>query len=206
MKAILRIVFWVGLALAPLNTAQGQYHRGPHYAQPRQHETFWLGVTGGYAWARRTCDQCNPALETWSGSGSFRAGGTVSEQLLLGGEFATWYRASGGIKSWISNTSLVATYFPFWGQGLKLTGGLGVGTYQYRQNGATLKGIGLGLVGGVGYDIMVGRKTAVAPMVNFRYGIPGKLSRTKGGASTGVAPATGAKTTVIEFGLNLTFY
>lgn len=201
MKGFTPLWLATGLTLLPLRTAHGQ-----HFGTQHQHETFWLGVTGAYGKALRTCDQCNPALETWSGSGTVRAGGTINEQLLVGGEIATWYRASGGIKSLIGNLSIIADWFPFYRRGLNLKGGAGVSIYHYRQNGATLKGAGLGLVGGVAYDIMVGRRTALAPVVSIRWGGPGKLKLTSGGAGTGVSPASGANFTVLEFGLGLTFY
>jgi hypothetical protein len=201
VRALFPLWLATGIALLPFRMAQGQ-----HFGRQRQHESFWLGVTGAYGKARRTCDQCNPPLETWSGAGTVRAGGTMSEQLLLGAEIAMWFRSSAGIKSLVGNISMIADWFPFYGKGLNLKGGAGVSIYQYRQNGATLKGTGLGLVGGVAYDIMVGRRTAIAPVVNFRWGNPGKLKLTSGGPSTGVSPASGANFTVLEFGLGLTFY
>lgn len=202
MRYLLPVLLLAGGALAPSASLGAQIHG----VRPRVHEDFWWGGSVGAGHARRTCDQCPDPLETWGGSGTLQAGGAINEHLLVGGEFAGWYRRAAGIKTLIGNGSIAATWFPFYRNGFYLKGGAGFSIYQYRQNGATLKGVGPGFVGQVGYDIMVGKKTALAPFGGIWWGLPGALKRRKGGASTGVSPATGAKYTVLEAGLKLTFY
>ena len=174
------------------------------YVPVRVHEGTWFGVTGSYAQAHRTCDQCSLPIDTWGPSLTLAVGGTVNQKLLVGGEFGAWFRDVEGIKTLIGNGSLTARWFPLYRKGLFLKGGVGFSVYQYRQSGTTLKGVGPGVVGAVGYDLMVGERTGLAPIAGVWWGAPGQLKVTSGAG--GVAPASGLNYTVVELGLALTFY
>jgi hypothetical protein len=188
----------VGLLLLPAS-AQAQ-----QFAPLHLHEGFWFGVSGAYAQAHRICDQCSTPINTWGPSLTLAAGGTVNQKLLMGGEFGVWYRDAEGIKTLLGNGSITARWYPLYRKGLYLRGGVGFSIYQYRQSGTTLKGAGPGVAGAVGYDFMVGRRTALAPMVGAWWGAPGALKVTSGAG--GVGPASGLHYTVLELGLSLTFY
>ena len=188
----------MGLLLLPSSVrAQGYY--GSHL-----HEGFWFSASATYAQAHRNCDQCSIPLNTWGPALTLAGGGTVNRSLLIGGEFGGWYRDADGIKTLIGNGSISARWFPIYGKGFFLKGGVGFSVYQYRQSGTTLKGAGPGLTASTGYDLMVGKRTALAPIAGVWWGAPGQLKVTSGAG--GVPPASGLNYTVVEFGLALTFY
>ena len=195
----MRITFLVLAALcasAPVSTAGAQDQPG----QERKHEGFWIGGGLGYGSANQSCDGCGSTDAESSVSGFLRLGGTLSEQLLLGVESDGWVKNIDGVNNTLGNLSGAVYFYPSRTAGLFLKGGAGMAGYSATDAGEKVDGYGLGLIGGVGYDIPIGRHSALTPVVSFNYGDLGDLK------FHGTAVASGVKQTVVQVALSITGY
>src|SRR5687768_14592353 len=83
---------------------------------------FWIGFGAGPGFASLDCDECGPLAERgpWEGGTgmyfSFALGGTVRDNLLLGGELSGWARVEleqeAAINASIGALSFVMQYYP----------------------------------------------------------------------------------------------
>jgi hypothetical protein len=171
----------------------------------RGREGFWLSFGLGYGSARERCGTTTPPYgcndTTVSGiTGYLRLGKTLSRHLLLGGEFAAWYHDyTFGAES-LTGIAAVLIYYPVASEGFFVKGGGGLSNYYFSPGGGSIRGTGLGLVGGVGYDFRIGRNYfAVTPTADVWYGRVGDL-RTHGSLW-----ATGWKQVILSVGVGVTF-
>ena len=149
------------LALALATTASAQE------GQTRQ--GFWIG--GGLGYGSLGCDGCD---RLGGVSGYMKLGGTFRQNVLMGVEINGWTRSEFGQTMTMGNLSGAAYWYPMSDGGLFVKGGLG---YSVVDDGFASE-TGFGLLGGLGYDIRVGRNLSLTPVANWYSGSfsPGSLN------------------------------
>lgn len=155
------------LALALASTASAQ-----QAAQTRQ--GFWIGGGMGYGSMGLHCTGCTGVDRQGGLSGYIKLGGTLRENILLGVESNGWRKSEAGATVTMGNFSGAAYWYPMATQGLFLKGGVGYSIMRLDDGTTATDDSGFGLLGGVGYDIRVGRNLSVTPVANwFRGGFDG---------------------------------
>lgn len=169
--------------------------------RPQTRQGFWIGFGFGYGSAGFSCDGCPDIDRKGAVSGYLKLGGTLSPNLLLGGETNGWTKDIGGSTVTLANASLAAYYYPQPAGGLFLRGGVGFATYSEEGFDS---GNGFGLTLGLGYDVRVGNNVSITPVGNFNWGSIGDAGSVGiPGAGMGV---TGLKQNVIQIAVGVTFH
>jgi hypothetical protein len=173
--------------------------RGAH-----QREGFWIGLGAGYgsASASASCEGCSGDREG-SFTGFLKLGGTLNPQLLLGVESNAWVKSEDNVTVTLGAVSGTVTVYPSAASGFFVKGGVGLSYLSTDVSviGATVNvsKTGWGLIGGLGYDLRVGRKVSITPSFNYYYGKPGDIS-----AAGDVLP--GWSQNILDFALGVTFH
>jgi outer membrane autotransporter protein len=123
-------------------------------------------------------------------------GGTLSPNLLLGGESNGW--VDGDRRA--GNLSAALYYYPWAARGFFIKGGLGLSVRLTDEGSETRKGSGLGLTAGIGYDYRVGKNISLTPVLNYFYGSIGEFS------TDGLVSAGDWNQNVVQLALGLTFH
>ena len=139
----------------------------------RPHRTgLWGEIAGGGGSMRMTCSTCTDPIDAPGGTGLTRIGGTLSDQVMLGGESAVFRDESFGFDSEDSSAvaeletvGVVVLWFP-WRAGFFLKGGLGLAQGRFTiDNGAlppdSTEHTGIGMSFGVGWDVPISRRFAI---------------------------------------------
>jgi outer membrane protein with beta-barrel domain len=154
-------------------------------AQTRQ--GFWVGGGMGYGSMGLSCSGCADLGREGGLSGYAKLGGTLRQNILLGVEMNGWTKSEGGARVTMGNFSGAAYWYPMATQGLFIKAGAGYSVLGVDDGSSTADDSGFGLLGGVGYDLRVGRNLSLTPVANwFRGGF------------------NGLSTNVLQFGLGLT--
>jgi hypothetical protein len=140
---------------------------------------FWLNVGFGWGSADQNCDNCGSTDRESGLSGQLALGATLSPQFLLGVESNGWYKEKNSVKSTLGSLVAVAYFYPSASGNLFLKGGVGLASYRFS-NGSSIDDTGLGLLGGVGYDIPLGKKFSLTPVATYQYGSMGDANGAKG--------------------------
>jgi hypothetical protein len=190
-------------------TAFSLWRPGASHAQDRS--GFWAGLGAGYGSMSATCDGCPAGSREGSLTACVRAGWTLSDRVLLGGEINIWTREqrdralNATRVANLYNFSGTATVYPLIASGFFVKAGAGAAFVDDEIRGSSSavrfeRGKGPGLLAGVGYDIRIARSVSVTPAFNFWYGRPGKLRIIEG------AIVRGFRYHVFEFTVGLTFH
>jgi hypothetical protein len=126
-------------------------------AQTRQ--GFWIG--GGLGFGSLGCEGCTD--RTGAPSGYLKLGGTLRENILLGVETNGWTKSEAGARLTMGNISGAIYWYPMTTNGMFVKAGAG---YSVLDSGLASTS-GFGLLGGVGYDVRVGRNLSVTPVANW---------------------------------------
>lgn len=142
---------------APEDTAQ-QTHRRKGY---------WASFGAGGGWSTTPSFLANGGFLR-GGSGYLRMGGTVNKQLLFGGEALVWWReedvlSSGFLELTRVNVTATALFYPDPEFDLFLKGGFGISSVEEGVGNDT---DGIGVTGGIGYDLRIGRNLYITPNVD----------------------------------------
>jgi hypothetical protein len=172
MKGFLSAIAVLAMCFA---VGAGPAHAGTY---PHERNGFFIGFGLGWGNAGLDLNGVDNLDRQNSGSGNFRFGWAVSENLTLGLESSSW------VKQWdIQGTGLdlkltgtvttfAVTYFPQ-NMGLYLRGGLGFsdGIVEVSGGGSSINQTetGLGLLGAVGYEWRLTQKFALGPQVEWAY-------------------------------------
>jgi hypothetical protein len=141
-------------------------------AQTRQ--GFWVGGGMGYGSLGLSCTGCVDVGRTGGLSGYAKLGGTLRQNILLGVEMNGWTKSESGATITMGNFSGAAYWYPMATQGLFIKGGAGYSVLAVDDGFSSANDSGFGLLGGVGYDIRVGRNLSITPVANwFRGGFDG---------------------------------
>ncbi len=190
MRAALRLLTAIGvLTIGGTGAAAAQH--------PQTREGFWIGFGFGYGSSHLSCGSGCAFADSAKGGGAtgfIKLGGTVSPQLLLGGEVNAWVKDVGGATESVGNVSFAAYYYPAAASGFFLKGGVGYASYRLS-DGGSVDGRGFGLLAGLGYDVRVGRNISITPVGNFYFGSDGDVD---------IIPSV--KHTVFDFGVGITFH
>ena len=140
-----------------------------------EHRGYWIsfGFGGGSAFG----DDAFSGDSKFGGAGFLRMGGSVSQQLLLGGETIGWGTDQDGVQIGRGALLFTALYYPSPKGGFFVKGGAGFAgrTAEYEvflgDVTATVTddqgGVGLGA--GLGYDLQVARNFFITPALDFVY-------------------------------------
>jgi hypothetical protein len=99
---------------------------------------------------------------------SLRLGGTVSQHLRLGGEVLSWINENGPAVESLSSALFVAQVYPVTSTGLYLKGGVGIGRNEVDfEDGYGTGDTGFAGLLGAGYELRVGRRIYLNPVIDF---------------------------------------
>lgn len=141
-------------------------------AQTRQ--GLWVGGGMGYGSLGLSCDGCGDVPREGGISGYAKVGGTLRPNLLFGVELNGWTDSEAGARVTMGNMSGAAYWYPMAAQGLFIKAGAGYSTLMVDDGISTADDSGLGILGGVGYDIRMGKNLSITPVANwFRGGFDG---------------------------------
>lgn len=129
MRAVTRVLTVIA-ALAAIGAGRAAAQR------PQTRHGFWIGFGLGYGSTDFTCDGCT--IDRESGlTVDARAGWTLSQKLLLGGDITMWNKDIDKVNHWVGNATLVALCYPMAMGGLFLKGGAGLSALELSSGGAT---------------------------------------------------------------------
>ena len=170
---------------------------------PQERQGFWIGFGGGYgsALGQFDCSDCGgDDSREGSATGFFKLGGTLNQRVLLGVEGNLWTKTQEGVRLSLGNVSGTVTFYPQASSGFFLKTGLGVGYLETSFGDLNITKSGFGVLGGLGYDIRVGRNISITPCANYYYGKPGNVT------ALGEEVFTNFRYNVFDFGIGITFH
>ena len=142
--------------------------------QAQKREGLWVGGGMGYGSLGMSCDGCGDVDRTGGLSGFAKIGGAVRPNILLGVEMNGWTKSEFDTRVTMGNLSGAAYWYPMATQGLFIKAGAGYSVLSADDGSGSASDTGLGLLGGVGYDLRVGRNLSITPVANyFRGGFEG---------------------------------
>lgn len=193
MRPTLRSVTWLAAWFAGvIPTAQAQQ------SLPRR--GFWMNFGLGFGSATYSCDGCANPGNRGAPTGFLRMGGTLNPQVLLGGEVDWWARAQSGGTQSMGHVAFTVSYYPKPLGGFFVRAGAGYSNFTQSGNGPSATGNGFALVGGVGYDLLVGRTLSLTPSGTVSYGYVGDITQSN------TIMASGWRQVVLDVGLGLTIH
>lgn len=99
---------------------------------------------------------------------SLGAGGTIGQNLRLGGEILAWVNEEGDAVESLSSVLLVARFYPLKAAGLYLKGGVGFGRNAVDfDDGFNVGDSGLAALVGAGYELRLSRHLYLNPAVDL---------------------------------------
>jgi hypothetical protein len=148
---------------------------GSAFAQNAQtRDGFWIGGGLGYGSLGLACDGCGDVDRTGGISGYAKLGMTVRPNVLLGVEMNGWTKSEADTRVTLGNFSGAAYWYPMATNGLFIKAGAGYSALSADAGTGSATDTGFGLLGGVGYDIRMGRNMSITPVANyFRGGFDG---------------------------------
>jgi hypothetical protein len=145
---------------------------------PHERTGFYLGLGVGFGNAGADVTIVEDLDRESGGTGNFRIGWMVRDDLALGLESTLWKRPGEGdvateLNWTFSVTSVAVTYFPG-GKGAYLRGGIGIGTTSVEldvegDKVASDMETGAGFDAAVGYEWRITKNLALAPQIEFAY-------------------------------------
>jgi len=130
-----------------------------------RHQGFWIGFGLGGGLNLDAPDSKG------GGAGYLRMGGTVNQQLLIGGDASAWARDVDGGTVSRGNATATVYFFPSTQGGAFLKSGLGFASARIEATSGnttvTISEEGFGATFGAGYDIKVGRNFYITPNVDY---------------------------------------
>lgn len=196
------IVVWLlaFLILASPLRAQGF---GPP-ADSRQ--GFWVGagLGQGATWLR--CAVCADDRKSGGLAGYGRAGATINDRLLLGGDLTYWRRNDEEVLEQSTGLAGAAYWYPNERHGYYLKFGLGYSWYRAAQDEIALTAGVLTAVSGAGYEMRVNPRISLVPFLNLLITAKGDLLRedTRNGGFSASRVADDLSQIAIQLGFGIT--
>jgi hypothetical protein len=139
--------------------------------QAQTRDGFWIGGGMGYGSLGLSCDTCTDDVPREGGLALFaNLGGTIRPNILAGVEMNAWTDSEGGARITMSNVSGTAYWYPMTTMGLFLKAGAGYSILSVSSDIGDGSDSGFGFLGGIGYDIPVGRNLSITPVANWYRG------------------------------------
>lgn len=140
---------------------------GPAAAQERVRNGFWLDVGAGYGRLRVRCTNCSETGTAYGGTATITLGRSLSRTVVLGLEGQVWSSWEKGPREQVRSLTVVAQWYPFRDRRFFVRGGTGIVQGPVVPNGtgaapASVKGAGVGLTLGLGYDHPLGEHFGLA--------------------------------------------
>ena len=140
---------------------------GPAAAQEPVRSGSWLDVGAGYGRLRVRCTTCSGVGTAHGGTVTVTLGRSLSRKVLLGLEGQIWSGWEAKPREQVRSLTVVAQWYPWHERRFFLRGGTGIvqGPVEPRGTGASpasVKGTGVGLTFGVGYDLPLGPRLGLA--------------------------------------------
>lgn len=168
--------------------------------RPQIRQGFWVSMSGGTGNLNWSCDGC-AKLDHGGGAIALRLGGSTSQNVLLGAEFNYVLVDLGTAEINGGYAAFTVYWYPRATGGLFIKGGAGVGTfYRHSSDTVTAQSTSAAVLLGAGYDIRVGRKISVNPMLTLWSSNKAYLK------DDGVPIATGFRQYGVALQLGLTFH
>ena len=165
----LRLTILVVLVLFPTVIPAQETPPGLVEVKDASRRGFWLGLgfgAGGESYDLRTGTGYSEVL--YQPTVSLRMGGTVSQQLRLGGEALSWINEQGHAVESLSSALFVAQFYPISNLGLYLKGGLGIGRNAIAfDDGFDVGDTGFAGLIGAGYELRLGRRFYLNPVIDL---------------------------------------
>jgi hypothetical protein len=134
--------------------------------RPQTREGFWISFGFGAGNLSWECDGCTKQ-DHGGRTGFLRLGGTPSNKILLGAEINAWALDIGPADIIAGYTAFTVYWYPSATGGLFLKGGLGSGYYERQSASSRAESTSGAILLGAGYDIRVGRKISISPMLTL---------------------------------------
>jgi hypothetical protein len=129
---------------------------------PQTRQGFFISF--GFGAGSLGCNDCENNEDRVNGVNFFlRAGGTLSQRLLIGGEVNSWVKSENDATLTLTNVGPVLQFYPSAQGGFFLKGGLGLASIELELGALSFDNEGVGLTLGLGYDARVGRNFALTP-------------------------------------------
>ncbi|MFL5512880.1 MAG: outer membrane beta-barrel protein [Gemmatimonadales bacterium] len=135
--------------------------------QAQKRQGLWVGGGMGYGSLGLTCDGCSDVDREGGISGYAKVGGTLRQNILLGVEMNGWTKSEFGGRVTMGNMSGAAYWYPMPTQGLFIKAGAGYSVLSVDDGISTADDSGFGLLGGLGYDVRVGKNLSITPVANY---------------------------------------
>jgi hypothetical protein len=165
----LRLTILVVLVLFPTVIPAQETPPGLVEVKDASRRGFWLGLgfgAGGESYDLRTGTGYSEVL--YQPTVSLRMGGTVSQQLRLGGEALSWINEQGHAVESLSSALFVAQFYPISKLGFYLKGGLGIGRNALDcDDGLDLGDTGFAALSGAGHEPRLSRRFYLNPVIDL---------------------------------------
>ncbi len=181
------------LGLATTLAAQGRHTNA--------RQGFWVGFGFGSGSVGLSCDSCGTDRIA-SFSGYLRAGGTLSSNVLLGGETNGWAHSEGGVDESVGYGSLVVLWYPSSTGAFYLKAGVGGMSYRGDDGVDVLTATAPAASLGLGYEVRIGRNFSIVPYLNSLASSAVKLKLNGEAFSSG----EDISITLVQFGLGVTWH
>ena len=133
--------------------------------RPQSRPGFWASMSGGSGNLNWSCDGCSKRSHGGA-TIAMRVGGSPSQNVLLGAEINYLLVDLGTAAINAGYSAFTVYWYPSATGGLFIKSGVGVGTfYQRTSDSLTARSASAALLLGAGYDIRVGRKISLNPML-----------------------------------------
>ncbi|MEA2723666.1 MAG: hypothetical protein QOH59_1437 [Gemmatimonadales bacterium] len=130
--------------------------------QAQARDGFWIGGGLGYGSLGG-----GGADRVGAPSGYLKLGGTLRQNILLGVETNGWTKSEAGARLTMGNISGAVYWYPMVTNGLFVKAGAGYSVMDADTGFGSGSTSGFGMLGGVGYDVRVGRNLSLTPVANW---------------------------------------
>lgn len=142
----------------------------PAAAQERVRNGFWADAGVGYGRLSLRCANCPNAGTVSGGTVTLTLGRSLSQRVVLGLEGQVWSSFEAGPREQVRSLTVVVQWYPLLGEHFFVRGGTGIVQGPVVASvstapGGSVKGTGVGLTIGVGYDVPLNEHLAIAVQV-----------------------------------------
>ncbi len=138
---------------------------------PQTRQGFFINF--GFGAGSLGCDDCDDGEDDSDDrlngiNFQLRAGGTLSQRLLIGGEINGFTKSENDVTLTVTQIGPIVQFYPSAQGGFFLKGGLGLSTIEVDVGSFNFEEEGFGLTLGLGFDARVGRNFALTPYFDIQ--------------------------------------
>lgn len=169
-------------------------------ARPNTRDKFWISFGFGVGSSGAECANCSEDRTTGF-SGYLRMGGTVSPNVLLGGESSGWRHSEAGLDESLGFVNFIAMFYPSRTGAFYLKIGLGGMSYRADDGANELTATAPAGIVGLGYEFRVKRNMSVVPFFNSL-----ATSSVNARLNGQTVPTDDIQVTLVQLGVGLTWH